>query len=104
MPLRARRGPGVGSKRRWASPRWTPRFPAGPTATGLLWAIFPTRRTTGFRAATVELAASQAVRLVCGPSSLELRAGDGKLRVRGKDVGLRGARVVRLHGGTIKMN
>jgi hypothetical protein len=75
----------------------------GDGGRGSLWAVFSGPSHAAVKPARLSLQASEAITLTCGPSSITL-AQDGRVRVRGKDVGARGSRVARLQGGTVRVN
>lgn len=70
---------------------------------GSLWCVFPGPEHEGIAAPTLELSAAETLRLSCGKSTLTLTR-DGKARLRGREVTVRGSRAARVSGGVVKIN
>jgi head-tail adaptor len=70
--------------------------------TSSLWALFPGPEHEGVVPGSVEIAASEAIHLVCGTSKITMAAKE--LRVRSRDVTVSGSRATRVRGGTVKLN
>lgn len=70
---------------------------------GSVWAVFPGVAHVDVAEDTVELRAGRRLRVTCGDASVTLTR-DGKARVRGRDVSIRGSRIARVVGGVVKIN
>jgi hypothetical protein len=70
---------------------------------GRICAVYPGREHAGVVSDTVELVAGKKLVLRCGTSIFSI-AGDGKVRLRGRDVDARGSLVARLRGGSVRLN
>jgi hypothetical protein len=70
---------------------------------GSLCAVFPGPEHASVVAERVALESSQSVEIKCGQSSITMKK-DGRVRIRGRDVAARGARVARLQGHTVRLN
>lgn len=74
----------------------------GEGGTPSLWSLFPGPEHEGVVPDTVEIAAAEAINLVCGNSKITMAGKE--LRVRSRDVTVTGSRATRVRGGTVKLN
>jgi hypothetical protein len=70
---------------------------------GSIWALFPGPQHQGVVPEDVHVVASGSLTLACGSTTVALTK-DGKMRLRGRDVRVRGSRVTRVQGGSVKLN
>lgn len=70
---------------------------------GSVWALFPGPEHATAVADQIQIAAATAIDIACGQSTITLK-NDGRVRVRGRDVGMRGAWVARIQGRTVRVN
>jgi hypothetical protein len=70
---------------------------------GSVWALFPGPEHDDVAADTLELRAGSRLKLACGDATLTLTK-EGKSRLRGREVTMRGSRVARVVGGVVKIN
>lgn len=70
---------------------------------GTLWCLLPGPEHANVRPESLDLRASHEVKITCGDSAFSLGK-DGKVRLRGRDIRVRGSRVTRVQGGTVKLN
>jgi hypothetical protein len=70
---------------------------------GVVWCLVPTAEQRRALPEQLNLAAAEGVNIVCGKSKVKL-AKDGSLRVRGREVAVRGSRSTRILGGIVRLN
>ncbi len=77
-----------------------PRFGKGE---GVVWCLVPTAEQRRAIPDEINLVAAKGVSIVCGKSKLKLSQ-EGSLRVRGREVVVRGSRSTRIQGGVVRVN
>jgi hypothetical protein len=70
---------------------------------GVIWCLVPTAEQRRAIPDEINLVAAEGVSIVCGKSKLKLTR-DGSLRIRGREVALRGSRSTRIQGGVVRVN
>ena len=70
---------------------------------GVIWCLVPTAEQRRVIPDEINLVAAEGVSIVCGKSKVKL-AKDGSLRVRGREVAVRGSRSTRIQGGVVRVN
>ena len=70
---------------------------------GVIWCVVPTAEQRRAIPDEINLVAAEGVTIACGKSKVKL-AKDGSLRVRGREVAVRGSRSTRIQGGVVRVN